>query len=336
MTKVAGFFILLLCGLAAADMDALGGQPASYLRMGIGNRAEAMGNAHTAFLAPTTVAAYWNPAMAVMTDSRFLMSGGYRFLSLGRRQGYVSLNGKIPPRLALCAALLYHGDNSIPIYDNDGFKTYDGYFMSLATHIGLAYKVRRRLALGFNTTIHNNSVVAGTGEKESISSWELGNLDLSAFYQVNTDLALGLNIKQIQGLIKWEVPTSGTELNTVITHHVPLEFKTGAAWSHLIKGRVFRAAADADLYLVPMETESLSFYQRFRQGEQTVEFHIGAEYFLYPEFPLRAGYSADGFSFGTGFYFLQGSLAHSKIDYAFTLEPNGSGTTHGLSWTTDW
>ena len=331
------FTILAAAAIAFGDMDPLGGQTAPYLRMGIGSRAEAMGNASVAMLAPTTVDAYWNPAMAVMMDGRFKTTAGVRFLTLGRRQGFASVEGKIPPRLAVCAAILYHGDNDIPIYDNDGNNTYNGYFLSTATHIGFAYKLRRKLALGLNTTIHSNSVAAGPLESDRISSWELGNVDLSAFYQARADLALGLNIKQVQGLLKWEVPTYGTELNTVITHYVPMDIKAGAAFSRPIRGRAFRAAVDMDLFLIASEETDLSFYQRFRQGEQSAEFHAGAEYFLYPEFPVRIGAStSDGFSCGMGFYFLQGSFAGHKLDYVFTLEPNGSGATHGVSWTTSW
>jgi len=46
--------------------------------------------------------------------------------------------------------------------------------------------------------------------------------------------------------------------------------------------------------------------------------------------------SNEGFSCGAGFYFLNGKLKNGKLDYVFSIEPNGSGVQNGVSWTSSW
>jgi hypothetical protein len=323
--------------LWAADNDPLAGRGAPYLRMGIGSRAQAMGNAHVAVLEPTTVSAYWNPAMSVMHRAGFTASTGYRFLSLGRRQGFLSFASKVPPRMGYSLALLYHGDNDIPIFDSDGNLTYEGSFLSLVTHIAVSYKVQRRLSLGINTTIHSNQVHAGEEEYNQIDTWELGNIDIAAFYRLRKYLAFGLNIKEIKSSMMWEAPTYGTDLNTVVMDTLPVDVKLGTVFSHTFKGRPYSIACDMDVYLIPQADTTLSLLRRFTRGNRVFELHLGAEVFLYPEFPIRLGIgSNEGFSCGVGFYFQKGKLKNGKLDYVFSIEPNGSGLNNGVSWSYSW
>jgi hypothetical protein len=133
------------------------------------------------------------------------------------------------------------------------------------------------------------------------------------------------------------VPTYGTEMNTVIAEEIPLDVKLGAAWKNAFRKRAYAIAYDADLYLVPAEGDALSAFARLKNGRSRVEHHAGAEVFLYPEFPLRIGVSShEGFSCGAGLYFADNRFHHGKLDYVFTVEPGGSGMTHGVSWTQSW
>jgi len=331
-------FLMLSALPRAEEVDPLAGRPGTFLRMGAGSRAEAMGNAQTALLEPTTVVAYWNPAMAVMLGEPHVLASGYRFLTMGRRQGYLSYTNRIPPRMALSVAILYQGDHDIPIFDTDGNFTYTGGYMSLATHITLAYKVSKRLSFGINTAIFTSTVNAGTGDENKITTpGSSATIDLSAFYKLKKNFSLGLNVKQVRGKSRWEVPTYGTEMNTVIAENLPMEVKFGAAWQGALKGRACAVTYDMDGFVVPLDNETFSWYRRLKDGRSLVEHHAGAEFFLYPEFPLRIGVSnSGGFSCGTGFYFSTGSLKGSKLDYVFTVEPNSTGVENGVSWTYSW
>lgn len=331
--------IILFAAWAAlgGDIDPLAGRGAPYLRLGIGARAQAMGNAHVAFLEPTTVAPYWNPAMLVMYANKFTASTGYRFMSLGRREGHLSFAGKVPPRMAYGVALLYHGDHDVPIFDDDGAWTYDGGFFSLAVHVAVAYKLNRRLALGLNTTIHSNSLSASEDEVFQIHTWELGNVDLAAYYRVWRTLTLGVNVKEIKSRMNWEAPTYGTDLNTVIADTLPLDIKMGAAYRHTIRKIPFAFTFDTDVYLIPQADSAKSIFTRLWDGRSVLEPHFGVEAFIYPVFPVRLGVGLnEGFSAGLGFYFLEGRFKNAKLDYVFSIEPNGSGLNNGVSWTYAW
>jgi hypothetical protein len=276
--------------------------------------------------------------MAVMLAEPHVITSGYRFLTMGRRQGYLSYTNRVPPRMALSVAMLYQGDHDIPIFDTDGNYQYAGGYMSIATHIALAYKLTKRFSLGINTAIFTSSVNAGMGDDNKISTpGSSATLDFSAFYRLKQSLSFGLNIKQVRGKSKWEVPTYGTEMNTVIAENLPMEVKFGAAWTSAIKGRVCSVVYDITGFVVPSDSQSLSWYRSLKDGHSLVEHHAGMEFFLFPEFPLRIGLAGnEGFSCGMGFYFSSGALKGSKLDYVFSVEPNSSGVTNGVSWTYSW
>jgi hypothetical protein len=122
-----------------------------------------------------------------------------------------------------------------------------------------------------------------------------------------------------------------------VTDDLPLDVKFGAAFRRPIRGRDATLAYDADVYLIPAPDPELSFYRKFRNGDQSVEHHLGAELFLYPELPLRLGVASnEGFSCGAGFYFREGRFKNLKLDYVFSVEKNGSGLNNGVSWTYPW
>jgi len=329
--------LALLSAFCLAETDPLAGRGGSYLRLGIGGRAQAMGNAQAAVLEPTTVFAYWNPAMAAQMTTGHAAAGGLRFMTLDREEGYLSFSTKIPPRAGFSVALLYHGDRAIPLFDSDGNYQEEGGYLALTAHISVAYRLTRKLSLGLNTTLHQVSLSAGTEEGDNMSKLEAGNLDLSAFYLFSKSLSFGLNIKEIQSNLNWAAPTYGTEFNTTLPDYIPLDIKAGIAYRRTLYGRNFLAAYDLDLYLIPVNVDSLSFFSRLSEGTQKIEHHVGMEYFLYPEFPLRAGFgSNEYFSLGCGFYFLDGRFKSLKLDYTLTMEQNGSGLNNGVSWTCSW
>ncbi len=330
---------MALCALVPlwASDNVLAGREGPFTRMGIGSRAQAMGNAQVALCEPTTVAAYWNPAMAVMIPGKQTLSTSYRFMSLGRRQGHVSFQTLVPPRMALGFALLYHGDRDIPIYNDDGTKVYTGGFLSVAMHICLAYKVNRRFSLGINTTIYSSSLTAGDNELDQTSTYALPNLDLSAYYALRKDLSLGLNIKHLASAMKWEAPLLGSDYKASIENTLPVNIKAGIAYRRSLYGRACAAAYDAGIFLVPDDSRNASWTSKLRNGSRVVEHHAGIECFVTPEFPVRLGFATnEGFSMGAGFHFRNGEFSNSKIDYVFSLEPNGSGINNGLSWTMTW
>ncbi|MGH8005340.1 MAG: PorV/PorQ family protein, partial [Limisphaerales bacterium] len=84
--------IFLLFFLAALPLSVFaqdGGYAGAELRMGLGARAVALGEAFTA-VADDGSASFFNPAGAAWIEKR-MFSASYRVLEFDRRQGYLSL-----------------------------------------------------------------------------------------------------------------------------------------------------------------------------------------------------------------------------------------------------
>ena len=86
ITLFAAFLFTTLLN-ARADDGILAG---AFMRMGLGARANAMGNAYTG-VAEGTVAAYYNPAGIPFLETRQVMLS-YRFLSLDRNFNYIGFS----------------------------------------------------------------------------------------------------------------------------------------------------------------------------------------------------------------------------------------------------
>ncbi len=324
------FVLLALCALIWGQSDPLAGRPFPETRLGVGARAIAMGGAHTAFIDQTTVTAYWNPAMAVMLTDKRNATLSFRLLSLGRKEGSAGLSLKIPPRGALSLAIVYHGDGGIPVYDSDGELLYsNGGFSSLSAYIGFAYLLTRKFSLGLATVIRSSSISAN--QDESISSWEIGSLFVSALYKVSSALSLGVHLREIASFSRYEAPTYGSELNTIISDGVPLNLRFGAAWNGSIGKKRVRLSADGDFFFVP-GTVKKENSPDWSSVEVVKEYCSGAELFLYENFPIRLGFSSENWlSFGFGLFSQNGDYKGARIDYSFSGENNSSGFNHGLS-----
>jgi hypothetical protein len=324
------FLILLSCQVLA--YDPLAGRPFPETRLGVGARAQAMGGAQTAYLTPTTVTAYWNPAMAAMLPDKGAVSAAFRFLSLGRQEGVIGFSTRIPPRGAITTAITYHGDGDIPVYNSDGELEYsDGGFTNLSIYFGFSYLITRKLSMGLTTVIRSSSI--NTAEEDRVSAWELGSLFYSVFYQIKPTLSAGLHLREITSDARYEAPTYGSELNTIVSDGVPLNLRAGLAWKTNIIKRSAAFTLDGDWYFIPgtiKENDSPDW----SEVETVTEIHAGAECFIRTNFPVRFGYSTDqGPAIGFGLHFPKNEHRGIKLDYALSRELNGSGLNHSFSWT---
>jgi len=321
---------MLSCQVLADDP--LAGRPFPETRLGVGARAQAMGCAQTAYLTPTTVTAYWNPAMAAMLPDKGAVSAAFRFLSLGRQEGVIGFSTRIPPRGAVTTAVTYHGDGGIPIYNSDGELEYsDGGFTNLSIYIGFSYLLTRKLSMGLATVIRSSSISAG--EDEEVSAWEVGSLFYSVYYKIKPNLSAGLHLREITSGARYEAPTYGSELNTIVADGLPINLKTGLAWKTKIAKKDATFTIDGDWYFIPgtiKENDSPDW----SEVKTVTEIHVGSECFIRPNFPVRIGYSTDqGPALGFGFHFPKNEHSGIKFDYALSREPNGSGLNHSISWT---
>ena len=95
-----------------------GGYAGSFLRMGVGARSNALGNAGVADR-PNGYSFYYNPSAAAFVEGK-IISLSYSFMSLDRRFNVISYSMHVPPEAGLSIALVNTGVGDITAYNSLG------------------------------------------------------------------------------------------------------------------------------------------------------------------------------------------------------------------------
>ncbi len=187
---------------------------ASFLKIGVGARASAMGEAFTA-LANDGTSLYWNPA-GMAQQQQGDLSSVYNLWFQQIRQGYLSLGF---PSLGGTVGFGVNYVNMGDIEGRDEQSNPTGNFGASDVHLFLGYAVRfKRIALGLTGGWLRETI------KDNTRSAFLGNIGLQ--YSLDKQLTLGAAIQNV-----------GTRLGN---DPLPLTLKTGIAWS----GETLTLAAD--------------------------------------------------------------------------------------------
>ena len=177
--------ILILTPGIICYADGPGTTTASFLKIGVGARPAAMGEAFTA-LASDGTSLYWNPAGLIQIKQREI-SATYNLWFQGIRQGYVSFGfSSLGGTVGLGANYVDMGD--IEGRDEKGNPTGD--FGASDVHLFLGYaKKFKKIALGFTAGWLKDTI------KEDTESAFLGNIGL--LYPLSRQLTLGTAIQNV-------------------------------------------------------------------------------------------------------------------------------------------
>jgi len=180
---IIGILILTLSLICYANGP--GTTTASFLKIGVGARPAAMGEAFTA-LASDGTSLYWNPAGLIQIKQREL-SATYNLWFQEIRQGYVSFGfSSLRGTVGLGANYVDMGD--IEGRDEEGNPTGD--FGASDVHLFLGYAKRfKKIALGFTAGWLKDTI------KEDTKSAFLGNIGL--LYPLSGQLTLGTAIQNV-------------------------------------------------------------------------------------------------------------------------------------------
>ena len=319
-----GLFLIIGTTLLFASSYAMEGVPpgydaASFARMGVGARAQAMGGAFVA-IAQGPTAGYWNPAGLGYVED-FQIEGMYTdWLGAGIDFQYVSIAGYPPigeerPRLALGDHLVTFGltwvsthVGDIPWWEEDGgYGTFDAWSHLVIFSVGWQLKQTPSLSIGFNIKTYHDRILEG-------SSFGIG-FDLGLLVQgtigampvslgvVSTDFG---NTK-----IQW-YGTTGEPVN-----YVPWLMKAGMAarpWQRVLTSVSYEWGVNRPRF------------ERLRVGIE-----VSLEWLA-----LRAGYEWD-LSTDTGRWTAGGGITYEgsiMLDYAYVLTPLGNShlITIRLTW----
>lgn len=301
--------------------DADGGYGGAFYQVPLGARPTAMGGAYRA-VSNDGAAPLFNPAGLALL-SRPLIASSYRAMQLDRQLGYVTFMFPVQGQTAIGGHWLYAGSGSVRERDADGFDL--GRDFSLNHHqfsVVFAKRFERYLAVGANLSYlyARFPEVPATGVGFDFGGLlfvdELFDREKRARLPVK-DIRLALTVKHIGKEYLWNSEAYngkyfGNAIGYEQTDKVPIEFALGA--SARLFQRKLLVAAD----LVKNEKQDPIVF-------------LGSEFFLRPEFALRAGYYQSRFTAGTGYVFSLGKVTMA-IDYAFSTDRVDEGSEHIFSF----
>ncbi|MDX9857123.1 MAG: PorV/PorQ family protein [candidate division Zixibacteria bacterium] len=319
LATMGALLALITPALSAGDGD--GGYGGAFYQVPLGARPTAMGGAYRA-ISNDGAAPLFNPAGLSLLD-RTLVASSYRAMQLDRQLGYLTFMFPVQGQTAIGGHWLYAGSGKVRERDSDGFDL--GRDFSLNHHqfsVVFAKRFEKYLAVGANLSYlyakFPEVVATGVGfdfggllfVDELIDREKRDDMPVK-------DIRLALTIKHIGKEFAWNSEKynarySGDAIGYEQTDKVPVEFALGS--SARFFARKLLLAADVSM--------------NEKQGPIA---YAGAEFFLRPEFALRAGYYQKRFTAGTGYVFTFGSVTMA-VDYAFSTDRVDEGSEHIFSF----
>lgn len=281
--------------LLAAAMPAFAEESASFLKIGVGGRAAAMGGAYTA-IADDVTAIAWNPAALSLLSQREL---GAMHAQLASDIRYDFLGYAQPLRSgALAGSLAYLGQGPLQGRDQTGRLTsaYSSY--DTAASVAYAQRLGSNLSLGLGIKALRSAIASYSAQDVALDLgglYDLGRLGPGA-------TTLGAAVQNIGPGMRY------------IDHYAPLPLTMALGLGYRLPAGLAFAA---------------DFKERPNAG--STEFSIGTEYAVVPSLALRLSYATNhgpltgmratddlaGFGAGVGF-----KLRGYSFDYSVT--PFGS------------
>ena len=302
--KLAQIVFLVLIGVSiiSADTGDNAGYAGSFLRMGLGARSLAMGNAGVAD-SENGFAAYYNPAGLSYLKDRHL-STTYYFLSLDRQLHYVGLAFPLKPTAGISVAWMHAGVTDIQGRTSTGIpdEIYDT--GEDVIYLSFSNAFHRRISVGLNFKIlsHNMLDLTGSG---------LG-FDIGVLLKPFDRISIGILLKDIGASYTWNTQDLFGDQGGNYTDTFPQLLKIGLAYRY---NSTFAFIGDVEL-----------------SDKQDYRVHFGGEYLVSDILFLRMGLDNINPTFGAGLAYGFINNIQTQIDYSAMIGLVGEGSTHVFSW----
>jgi len=300
-------FIILTWGLIfQVYAEGNGGYSGAFLRVGLGARGIAMGNAQVA-TADHGFGFYYNPAAQPYLE-KFSANFSYSFLSLDRRFSFVGLSSPLKPQGGVSLGWIYSGVKDIQGYDSRGIATDNINHGIHAIYFSFGiFVVPQRLSVGINAKYLREDLSDPDFDYDGSGF----GADLGILAKVTRDLSVGYLLKDLNASLQSNTNNIfergiEKENNFPITHRLGLFYDAPVRWIH--------AAYD---------------FEWSHAGE--VKNHLGLE-FTVPGVAARIGYDADHFTLGGGLEIDRFARVKAILDYAFVTSVIDEGVSHVFSW----
>lgn len=287
-------------GLYAADAEYKGGFAGSFLRLGLGARNRAMGNAGVA-LKFSNSGFYYNPALTPFNDYKSF-STGYSFLSLDRKFNFIGFSLPLPPSASVSVNWIHAGVDDIQGRSFTGYPDETYSTGEDAVMLSFGNKMTEKFAIGFSFKYVRNSLldISGTGV----------GFDAGLVYQIFDNLAIGAQVKDLTASYNWKTTDIFEQEGSNYLEKFPRVVKAGMAFN----------------------TKDFIFIGDIVNLEGDNYFHGGMEYNYQNIGSFRIGYDSNSLTFGFGLKYDFMWKTKTQMDYAFVAEKYGEGHSHVFTW----
>ena len=288
------FMLISTLSLITENINAkgAGGQAAAFLRLGVGARAIAMGNAYTAITNEVS-AIYWNPAGLGLLEQRQFV-GMYSVLPLDRQHSFLAYAHPLMHNLSIAAGWIHFGVSDIDGRDINGNPTGNFNDSENAFLMAAGYKI------GFMSIGVTAKYLHHTLANSSASGF---SFDSGIKINLLKMLSLGFVVQDLAGTMSWESDSD-------IINDLPLTLRGGLAFEF----QKFPASIASDIV---------------KTANEDIRVNVGAEYRILKVLGLRAGYNNNELAFG-GFAVAKTSFLDFQFDYAYGNEVFREGGVHRI------
>ncbi|MBN2543553.1 PorV/PorQ family protein [bacterium] len=265
------FIIVLFVCFTQLYGDDLGGQAGAFLRIGVGARAMALGQAYTA-IGDDGYGYFYNPG-SIVEIKKWSVSSSYQFLPLDRKIINASVGVNIRNDAAMALSWIHAGDDNLMGYDIDGEPTEHIANSDNAIFLTFAKTLRRIGGIGINFKYVQ-------GKLEDVTAYSVG-FDLGFFgYLMDKRLMAGLCVQNVGVKYSWDSNDYYTQGGTY-TEDFPYIIKAGLAYT-------------------PKQLPGFVSLDLEKGKDFDFRYHIGAEFDVVKQVTLRTGLNNNDPCFGIG------------------------------------
>ncbi|MBN1542460.1 hypothetical protein JW992_09965 [candidate division KSB1 bacterium] len=294
-----------------------GGYAGAFLRMGIGARAKAMGDALSA-VPEGAASGFYNPALVPhLSDREFQVS--FAFLPLDRNLDFVGYaqslhpgmeEGERPIQAGFALAWIHAGVDNVDGRDFAGNSIGNFSNSEHAFYLSFAISPMPWLSLGLNGKVLYNRFPALGRESSAVSAQGFG-LDVGAFAMPFRGLMLGAVLRDNLSKYTWNTDKVW-ERGTSTTYEFPKIYRLAVAYR-----------IPQEWLLVAVDVEN--------SDKQNPRYHCGVEFAAPKLGALRLGLDDNLPTFGVGVS-VPVLGREARLDYAFVAAGDSPRAEHIFSW----
>ena len=299
--------IIGLAGTTQAQFKKVGRTSMQFVKIGIGARETAMGEASIANLNDVN-AMFWNPAaLTKVTGQEAAVHYTKWFADLNLMSAAAAVNLGSFGVVGVNYTILNYGDleeafvtSSTGGMDTRTGNTFTGKDMSMG--ISYARQFTDKLSIGVNAHYYREDL-----HKYNSSIWAF---DVGSYYETGwKGIRIAMSAQNFSSQARWMY--SGDE--TRQSFEIPLLYRIGASID-LLGGKDLFLGGDWDTHRMTLNVDAI------HSNDYSERVHVGGEYVFLNQFALRGGYRFNydegNFSVGLGFN-TQFSGVKVKLDYSY-------------------